>query len=160
MVSQSLLQREEEEHAPPLIDVDGTVALQFILFVVMFVVLTKFLFRPYLKVRGERHHHTEGAHEAAHKLEQQAEQISLTVSNKIEQARLRGAEEKARVRSEAATLERQIVGDARKGAETGLAKARQDVQTAAARAQQGVKAEAESLARQIADRLLGRKAAS
>ena len=38
----------------PLIDIDGTVIIQFVLFVVMFFAANKLLFQPYLKLRAKR----------------------------------------------------------------------------------------------------------
>ena len=45
----------------PLIDVDATVIVQFVLFLVLFVIANRFLFQPYLRLRERRTEGIEGA---------------------------------------------------------------------------------------------------
>ena len=45
-----------EEKAPPVIDIDGTVLVQFAIFIAMFIVLRQFLFKPYVQMRDDRAH--------------------------------------------------------------------------------------------------------
>ena len=71
-----VLAEATEEKAPPVIDIDGTVLVQFAIFVVMFLILRAFLFKPYLKMRQDRADNIEGAEVKA----RQAEQTSMCFS--------------------------------------------------------------------------------
>ncbi len=102
-----------EETTPPLIDVDGTLFVQFGLFVIMLIVLSRFLFRPYLKMRDARHKGIEGAREEASSMQERARETNADYDAKLTKARLRGAEERARLRGEGAIYERQVLGAAR-----------------------------------------------
>src|ERR1043165_5684351 len=48
----------------PLIDIDATVLVQFVLFLVLFVVANRLLFQPYLKLRERRRAGIEGGAKA------------------------------------------------------------------------------------------------
>jgi len=62
----------------PLIDVDGTVVVQFVLFLALFAVANRFLFQPYLALRERRRAGIEGARE-------EADRIVLGLNNVIKQ---------------------------------------------------------------------------
>ena len=55
MFFMTLLMRAEEG-PPPLIDLDGTILVQLGLFLLLWIVLWKLLFQPFLKVRDQRAH--------------------------------------------------------------------------------------------------------
>src|SRR5215471_14265253 len=52
----------------PLIDIDGTVIVQFVLFLVLFAVSNRFLFQPYLRLRERRTAGIEGARGEAERM--------------------------------------------------------------------------------------------
>lgn len=149
----------EEEAPPPLIDVDGTVLIQFGLFLVMLLVLSRFMFRPYLKLRDLRKEGIEGARQKAVDMDARAKQIVADYEENLQKARLRGADERLRLRQEGAARERQIVGAAREevGRTTEAAKANAAKQAGEAKAQ--LDAQAQVLARQMASKILGREVA-
>jgi len=149
----------EEEAPPPLIDVDGTVLIQFGLFLVMLFVLSRFMFRPYLKLRDLRKEGIEGARQKAVDMDERAKKIVSDYEENLQKARQRGAEERLRLRQEGAARERQIVGAAREevGRTTEAAKANVAKQAGEAKAQ--LDAQAQVLARQMASKILGREVA-
>lgn len=149
----------QEEHEAPLIDVDGTVLIQFALFLVMLFVLSRFMFRPYLKLRDLRKEGIEGAREKAHDMDARAKKIVADYDEKLLKARQRGAEERMRLRQEGAARERQIVGAAREevGRTTDSAKANVAKQAGDVKTQ--LEAQAQVLARQMASKILGREVA-
>src|SRR5262245_46180826 len=106
MLFVTLLARVEEA-PPPLIDVDGTFFLQLGLFLIMAFVLNAVLFKPYLRMRAERERSIDGARDEAHKMEAKARAIVTDYDAQLTRARQRGAEERARLRQEAAARERQ-----------------------------------------------------
>ncbi len=148
-----------EEAPPPLIDVDGTLLLQFVLFLIMLVVLSRFLFTPYLKMRGERDKGISGARHEAHEMESRAQKMVGDYDAQMTRAKQRGGEERARLRSEGAVRERQLLGAARDESHKALEGARTLVTTQAAAAKTRLAAEAGGLARQMAKKILGREVA-
>jgi F-type H+-transporting ATPase subunit b len=158
MLVATLLSRAEES-SPPLIDVDGTLFVQFGLFVIMLIVLSRFLFRPYLNMRDARHKGIEGAREEASAMQERARQTNADYDAKLTKARLRGAEERARLRGEGAIHERQVLGAARDESQKQLTAARGKITADADQARQALTVESTALAKQIVKKILGREAA-
>ena len=77
----------QEEAPPPLIDVDGTVFVQFALFVLMLIVLSRVLFRPYLAMRDARHKGIEGAREEASAMQDRALKTGADYDARLTKAR-------------------------------------------------------------------------
>jgi F-type H+-transporting ATPase subunit b len=148
-----------EEAAPPLIDFDWTVVVQFGLFVVMLLILSRYLWRPYFKVRDDRHAGIEGAREEAKMMATKARQMVADYDARFGAAKQRGAEERARLRSEAAAYERQVVGAARQEAQKALTEARAKVAEKASAARATLDKEASALGHNIVEKILGRKVA-
>jgi F-type H+-transporting ATPase subunit b len=148
-----------EEAPPPLIDVDGTLFIQFGLFLVMLLVLSRVLFRPYLKMRDARHKNIEGARQEAVGMQEKARQVSADYDAKLTRARQRGAEERQRLRAEGAVHERQVLGAARDEAHKSLDAARARIRSEAGAANTQLQAQSGALARQIVTKVLGREVA-
>src|SRR5438270_2038268 len=155
----TLLIAAPEEASPPLIDVDGTLFVQFALFVLMLIVLSRLVFRPYLAMRDARHKGIEGAREEASAMQQRARDTNADYDAKLTKARLRGAEERARLRGEGAIYERQVLGAARDESQKTLVAARGKIAADAGAAREKLAAESTTLARQIVKKILGREAA-
>ena len=144
-----------QEH--PLIDIDHTVWIQLVLFFVVAFVSSRLLFRPYLKMRDERNAGIEGAREEAARLSAEADARLSRYGEQLEQARGRAQEERRKMRSEAAERQRQVTDRARADAGNTLdeAKGRIRQETDAARGK--LMPQAQQLASEIAETLLGRK---
>jgi F-type H+-transporting ATPase subunit b len=148
-----------EEGPPPLIDVDGTLFVQFAFFVIMVIVLSRVLFRPYLAMRDARHKGIEGAREEAAAMQDRAQKTGADYDARLTKARLRGAEERARLRGEGAIHERQVLGEARDESQKVLDAARAKIAADAGAAREKLAVESTTLARQIVKKILGREAA-
>jgi len=159
MLLAALLTTAQEEAAPPLIDVDGTVFIQLGLFIVMFLVLWRLLFKPYLKLRAERDQSIGGAKHEAHEMEHKADKMVEDYQVRMNAARKQSGDERAKLRGEAAVRERQLVGAARDEAGKALQDARGRVVAQAATAKKSLESQAAVLARQVAKKLLGREVA-
>lgn len=155
----TLLIAAPEEASPPLIDVDGTLFVQFAFFLIMLFVLSRFVFRPYLAMRDARHKGIEGAREEAAAMQERARATNADYDVKLTKARQRGAEERARLRGEGAVYERQVLGAARDESQKVLDAARAKIAADAAAARDKLAAESTGLARQIVRKILGREAA-
>jgi F-type H+-transporting ATPase subunit b len=155
----SLLLAAGEEAPPPLIDIDLTVVVQFGLFVIMWLVLWRFLFSPYLKMRDARSRGIEGARGEAKAMEEKARALVADHDAAVNRAKLRGADERTRLRSEAAVYERQVLGAARDEAQRALAEARTQIATQTATAKKGLEVQAAALAKTMAKKIMGREVA-
>jgi len=145
--------------AHPLIDIDLTVVIQFALFLIMFAIGNAFLFQPYLKLRERRKEGIDGARAEAEKMSAQADAELADYEKKLAQARSRANDEGRKVRAEAAAHEKSVTDASRAESQKALEEAtsRMKVETDAARLQ--LLPQANSLAKQIATKLLGREVA-
>jgi F-type H+-transporting ATPase subunit b len=159
MLLSTLLLRTAEEAPPPLIDLDGTVLVQLGFFLLLWIVLWRFLFRPFLKLRDDRSHSIEGSRKKAADMEAEARDAVKRYDEAFNRAKLKGAEERQKVRSEAASREREVLGAAREEAQRALGEARAKVTTDAAKAKQALDTQATVIAKQVAARILGRELA-
>ncbi len=143
----------------PLIDIDGTIAIQFALFLVMFVVANKLLFQPYLRLRERRAEGIEGAKAEAERMSAEADGKLVEYEKQLASARTRASDEGRTIRADAATYERETTSAARATAAAALEEARITVrgQTEAARVE--LMPRADALGKQMAARLLGREVA-
>jgi F0F1-type ATP synthase membrane subunit b/b' len=73
----------------PLIDLDFTVFVQLVLFGLTAFVATRFLFRPYLRMREDRSAGIEGARDEASRMSAQADAQLADYETKLDQARAR-----------------------------------------------------------------------
>jgi F-type H+-transporting ATPase subunit b len=159
MLLATLLTVATEEGPPPLIDVDGTLLIQFALFLIMLLILSRALFRPYLKLRDARHKGIEGARQEAHGMDDRVHGIIADYDAKLSAAKLRGNEERQRLRTEGAAHERQVLGRARDEAQRALEGARGKISSEANAARTKLEAESTSLAGEIVKKILGREVA-
>jgi F-type H+-transporting ATPase subunit b len=145
--------------AHPLIDIDLTVVIQFALFLIMFVIGNAFLFQPYLKLRERRKEGIDGARSEAEKMSATADAKLADYEKQLAQARTRANEEGRKVRAEAAAHEKSVTDASRAEAQKAIGEAtsRMRAETDAARLQ--LLPQANTLARQIASKLLGREVA-
>lgn len=143
----------------PLIDIDLTVLLQFGLFVAMFVLANKLLFKPYLALREKRIAGIDGARAEAERMNAEAESKLVEYEHKLTSARNKAAEETRAVRAEASKHEQEVTDKSRKAATDAMnaATAKVKSETEAARAELATRAEA--IAKQMAKQLLGREVA-
>jgi len=143
----------------PLIDVDGTVVVQFVLFLALFALANRFLFQPYLALRERRKAGIEGARAEAERMTAQADARLAEYEKQLAVARERAADEGRKIRLEGVAHEREVTGQARAAAQraTDEAQATMRRETDTARAQ--LMPQAAALANAISSKLLGREVA-
>src|SRR5665213_758228 len=84
-----LVSTAPQSHEPQLIDLDQTVFVQLGIFLLLVLVLGKLLWRPYLRVRGERVTRVEGYRQEAARMEiDAAGRLARAVSPDLGQRRL------------------------------------------------------------------------
>jgi len=146
-----------EEKAPPLIDLDGTVLVQFGIFVVMYLVLRHFLFVPYLRMRAEREAHIEGVEKKAQELLRKRESLDSEYQQRMQKARAGAEEERLRLQAEGRSREAEVLSQARTRAQARIAETQKKIAAEVTTAQAELARQAEPLARALARKLLGRE---
>jgi F-type H+-transporting ATPase subunit b len=143
----------------PLIDIDWTIALQFLIFAVMFFVARAWLFKPYLALREARRAGIEGARTEAERMVAEADGKLADYQKQLASARSRAADEQRAIRAQAIAHEREVTDKARAevGAAMETSKAKVATEVAAARAE--LMPRAEGIAKDMVRRLLGREVA-
>ena len=119
-----LLTAAPQSAEPQLIDIDKTVFVQLAVFLLALIVLGRFLWKPYLRVRTERVARVEGYREEAARLEADAEQRLARADVQLAEARRVGAGERAVARGEAHAREQTLLAEANAAAQRKLAEAR------------------------------------
>jgi F-type H+-transporting ATPase subunit b len=145
---------------PQLLDLDGTVFVMLGIFMVLLLVLWQFLWKPYLRVREERVSRTEGARAKAAEMEAEAAARIGRIETALAEARKAGSVEMAKLRQDAQAKEQQIIAGAQEAARKMLTEARAKLDASVATEKANLQAEAGALARQIAEKALGRRLAS
>ncbi len=140
-------------------DIDLTVVIQFVLFLILFVIGNKYLFQPFLKLRQRRKDGIEGARAEATRMTAEADAKLADYEKQLAAARDRANEQGRKVRAEAAAHEREVTDAARATSQKAIvdAQAKMKTETEAARAE--LMPQADVLARTIASKLLGREVA-
>ncbi len=145
----------KEEH--PLIDIDHTVWIQLVLFLIVALIGSRLLFRPYLRMRDERSAGIEGARDEAARLSAEADARLAHYESEIASARARANDERRTMRTEAATRQREATETARAQAASAFESARLRVERETNAARQQLMPRAAQTAEEIAGKLLGRK---
>lgn len=143
----------------PLIDIDWTIAIQLLLFGVMFFAANKLLFQPYLKLREKRIAGIDGARAEAERMSATAEDKLADYESKLAAARAKAAEEQRKIRAEAAAHERDVTEKARTTAQKSLDEASAAVKRETDTARAELVPQAQLIARRMAKQLLGREIA-
>jgi F0F1-type ATP synthase membrane subunit b/b' len=142
---------------PQLIDVDGTALVQLGLFFVLAFLLRRWLWRPYLRVRGERVARVDGYKAEAVKLEAEAAARLAQAEAALAEARRVGSGERARARAEAQVREQTLLAEANASAQRTLSEARGRVQATLQTERAKLQITAAELGRSAAKKILGRE---
>jgi len=147
-----LLQAAPEAHEPQLIDVDHTVFIQLGIFLILMLVLNKFLWKPYLRVRTERVARVDGYREEA-----DAQQRLARADAALAEARRVGAGERAVARAEAHTREQTLLAEATAATQRKLAEARARLAAVVQAERKKLEADSSEVAMAAARKILGRE---
>lgn len=142
-----------------LIDLDGTLVLELALFFVAFFALRALVFRPMLALIDAREAAIDGARREARELEAAADEKLRAFEAEMKKANVELAAERDAIRQDAMRLERELLAKARAEADATLTDANEAMQAEAAKIRRAMTTEIPELARRLADKLLGRKAA-
>ena len=146
-----------ESHEPQLIDLDGTAFIQLGLFLLLMLVLRQFLWRPYLKVLGERTTRVDGYKQEAVRLDAEAAARLAKAEAALAEARRVGSGERVEARAVAQKREQELLAAANAAAQKTLAEARARVSAALAGERAKLQQTAADIGAQAARKILGRE---
>jgi F-type H+-transporting ATPase subunit b len=133
-----------------------TIVYQIILFVVLWLILNKLLFRPYMALLEERESKTSGARHDTGDLEHEGARLKAQYDEKIAQGQAAGAAAKEAILQAARQQREIILTQAREQAASALERARQDVRNQMQNERQLAATEVATVARDMARKILGR----
>jgi F-type H+-transporting ATPase subunit b len=146
-----------QSHEPQLIDLDGTAFVQFGLFLLLMLVLRQFLWRPYLKVLGERTTRVDGYKQDAARLDAEAAERLAKAEAALAEARRVGAGERVEARAAAHKREQEVLAAANATAQKTLADARARVTASLTAERAKLQQTAAEIGAQAARKILGRE---
>jgi F-type H+-transporting ATPase subunit b len=142
-----------------MISLDYSVIYQVVLFLLLWIILSRILFRPFLGLLEERERRTIGAQHDATALEHEGAQLRAQYEEKIAQAQAAGYAVKEAVLQEGRQQRERLLTQAREQAVGMLEAARREVESQMQKERQLAATEAGAVARQMVNKILGRQVA-
>jgi F-type H+-transporting ATPase subunit b len=139
-----------------MISLDISILYQIILFLVLWLILNKIFFQPYLHLLDERERKTSGTEHDSAELEHEGARLRAQYEERIAQAQAAGYAAKDAIVQDGRQQRERILGQARQQATKELEQMRHDVALALEKEKQLAAAEARALAGEMAGKVLGR----
>jgi F-type H+-transporting ATPase subunit b len=139
-----------------MISLDYSVVYQIILFVILWFILSKLLFRPYLDLLDERERRTVGTQHDSTDLEHEGARLRAQYEEQIAQAHAAGYIDKDAILQEARRHRERVLNQAREEAMGMLEGVRREVAMRLEQERQFAAAEVRTIAQQMANKVLGR----
>ena len=139
-----------------MIHLDISILYQIVLFLILWLILSRILFKPYLKLLAERERKTAGAQHDSSDLEGEGQRLKTQYEEKIAQAQAAGYAAKEQIIQEGRQQREKILSQAREEAGRALEQARKEVAETLARERQLAAAEATPIASAMVAKVLGR----
>jgi F-type H+-transporting ATPase subunit b len=140
-----------------MIHLDYSIVYQIVLFVVLWLILDKLLFQPYLRVLAEREHKTTGAQHDSVDLEYEGARLKAQFDEKMAQGQAAGYAVKETINQDARQQREKILSQARDEAAHSLEQVRQEVAAALEREKQLAATEVTVVAADMVNKILGRR---
>jgi F-type H+-transporting ATPase subunit b len=142
-----------------MISLDFSVFYQIVLFLVLWVVLSRVLFRPYIAVLEERERATSGTANETAALEREGARLKAQYEEQLTQAQAAAAAIKEAILQEARQQRESILSRAREEATASLEKTRHEIQAQVDQERRRAMAETGELALEMVTKILGRSVA-
>jgi len=139
-----------------MIAVDYTLFIQIGLFLLLWMFLARFVFRPYLRALEDREQNTDGFRAEARRLAEDAERLKLIYDEAVAKATQDGQAAKEAVRQEALRARETLLAEAREETARFLENTRREIEEEFQKGREAALKEAESIALQMAEKMLGR----
>lgn len=139
-----------------MIELDGTLVLQFVNFMILMVVLNALLFKPLRAALQARKETIEGSKAKVQDIDEQVQAQIARYDAQLQDARQQGGQERSALRKTGQDEEVRILGEANRSAAERLQTITAQIQDEANSARQALRGETEALAKEIAGKVLGR----
>ncbi len=139
------------------VDVDLTFVVQTVLFIGLTLILKPVLFDPMLKLFEEREKRIDGAKLQARRIDEKSSTALARYEAEMAKARAAAGTEREKIRAEALKREQEILSAVRTSTAKVVDDGKRAAQAEAQRARAALKADATSMARELAGRVLGRE---
>jgi F-type H+-transporting ATPase subunit b len=140
-----------------MIDFVYTVLVQIVAFLALWFLLSKLLFRPFIALLEERENRSEGLKAAAASLVAEGERLRAEYESAIAKANEEGAAVKETILQEARQTRERLLAESRAQAAERMTAVREDIKKEMAKGREEALQEAAVIARQMAEKVLGRK---
>ncbi len=140
-----------------MISLDYTVLIQIASFLLFWFFLNKLVFTPFRRLIEEREQRTDGVKTETESLIEERRRLQEEVEGKIARARAEGENIKEAILQEALRTRESLLAQAQGNAAQVLQTAREEIQQELQKVHGLVATEAEAIAQQMAEKILGRK---
>jgi F-type H+-transporting ATPase subunit b len=142
-----------------MIELNWTILIQMVNFLILIFVLNKVLYKPVLKVLEERDEKIYGGQQKIKDLEEETRQMLKHYTEKIYKGRIDALEAKNVAKKEAVSKTNDIINEARAKAEEITQQVRSEIVQEVGKAKKEIESDLASIAASIAQRVLGREVA-
>jgi F-type H+-transporting ATPase subunit b len=140
-----------------MISLDISILYQIIIFLVLWLILSKVMFRPYLDLLDERERKTTGAIYDTSALESEGARLKAEYEGKIAEAKSAGTAAKEAIIQEGRRERERLVQQARGEAAILISNERREIQSELERNRNLATAEAGDIAQDMVGKILGRR---
>jgi F-type H+-transporting ATPase subunit b len=140
-----------------MIDFVYTVLVQIVAFLALWFLLSKILFKPFIALLEERENRSEGLKAAAASLVAEGERLRAEYESAIAKANEEGAAVKETILQEARQTRERLLAESRAQAAERMTAVLEDIKKEMAQGREEALQEAAVIARQMAEKVLGRK---
>lgn len=130
------------------------VGLSALLFVAVWAILSRYLFKPFFAVLAEREARTVGDERATAKSREEAQAVQVKIENELRAARLKGISQRDSKVNLAKAQGQTVIAEAQERAQQQLEKARNEIEALKAKARGEIHVESERLAQTVVERVL------
>ena len=139
-----------------MIELNFSVIIQLAIVLILLVVLSNMVFKPFLGVLQERRDWVEGAERKARELQQRSDELMDHYRDSMASAQAQGANIREEIRKESLTKEMEILQKAMDEANRFLGEMKGRIQEETQKARASLRLQAQNLSREIAEKMLGR----
>lgn len=139
------------------LDIDVTILFQAALFLLLLVLLTQILLKPFMRVIDDRHERIYGRKAEVGRLDRLADENRTAYQARIHEARVAARRERESIRSDANEEARRMLAEVRGEIAEKLNATRDEVRQLESSARADLAADTEAMARQLVSKIIGRE---
>jgi F-type H+-transporting ATPase subunit b len=140
-----------------VIQLDYTLLIQMANFLVLLLILNKFLYKPILNLLDERRRRLEDSEKLVSDLKEKTSRQWEQYEAELQRARISALAEREKLKAEGSEAERRLLEEARDQASKLMHEARRRLDEESQKAREVLKAQAQTLGLEMAEKILGRQ---